>query len=659
MQKALMQILSEKTGIHNPSVLKDGKIVQSGRYEDLITDPNEQVNTNDGECNSTAKPTPVSQAELIEEYSPCSIQYDKLAKSNEEEVVRGRVNWNVYSTFITAAYKGGLVPVILLCQILFQGLQMGSSYWIAWATEEEGRVSHKQLMGYFVLLSGGSCVFILRRTTFLSSIAIETAQQMFLSMIKSVFRAPISFFDFTPSSRILSRSSTDQSTVDMDIPYRLAGLVFALIHLLSIIFLMSHVAWQVFLVFVAVIAISCWYQAYYISTARELARMVGIRKAPILHHFSESMVGAPTIRCFNQESRFHDKVLSLVNDYSRVTFHNIAAMEWLSVRINFLFNLVFFIVLVILVMLPRSAIDPSLSGLAATYGLNMNVLQAWIIWNLCNVENKMISVERILDFTRLPSEAPLVIDDCRPELDWPSEGFIQFENLHVRYSPASPMVLKGINCTIPAKMKVGVVGRTGSGKSTLIQALFRVVEPAHGCILIDGIDVCKLGLKDLRSRLSIIPQDPTLFQGTVRTNLDPLEEHSDHKIWEVLNKCHGLVIAEDGENWSVGQRQLVCLARVLLQRRRILVLDEATASVDTATDNMIQKTVREQTSECTVITVAHRIPTVIDNDLVLVLDQGKIIEYDSPAELLKDNSTAFSKLVKEFLRRSSKDFDEI
>ncbi|XP_021854515.1 putative ABC transporter C family member 15 [Spinacia oleracea] len=700
-KKALMQMLSEKTVVYITHqleflgaadvvlVMKDGRIIQSGRYEDLIRDSEgelvrqmdahqkslEQVDTNDSECNqnSTAKSSSSSVSQdLIEENSSCSIQYDKLAKTNDEEAIRGRVNWNVYSTFITAAYRGALVPVILLCQILFQGLQIGSSYWLAWATEEEDRVSHKRLMTVFVLLSGGSCVFILGRTIFLSTIAIETAQQMFLSMIKSVFRAPISFFDFTPTSRILSRSSTDQSTVDMDIPYRLAGLVFALIQLLSIIFLMSRVAWQIILIFVAVIAISCWYQAYYITTARELARMVGIRKAPILHHFSESMVGSPTIRCFNQEGRFYEKILSLVNDYSRVTFHNIAAMEWLSVRINFLFNVVFFVVLVILVMLPRSAIDPSMSGLAVTYGLNMNVLQAWIIWNLCNVENKMISVERILEFARLPSEAPSVIEHCRPESDWPTEGFIQFENLHVRYSPDLPMVLKGITSTIPAKMKVGVVGRTGSGKSTLIQALFRVVEPSQGRILIDGVDVCMLGLKDLRSRLSIIPQDPTLFQGNVRFNLDPLEEHSDQEIWEVLNKCHGLAsvirqdarlldapVAEDGENWSLGQRQLVCLGRVLLQRRRILVLDEATASVDTATDNIIQKTVREETSGCTVITVAHRIPTVIDNDLVLVLDQGKIAEYDSPSELLKDGSTAFSKLVKEFLRRSSKHFDEI
>ncbi|KAL9226300.1 hypothetical protein vseg_002130 [Gypsophila vaccaria] len=697
-KRCLMEMLSEKTVVYVTHqlefldasdivlVMKDGKIIQSGKYEDLIIDPNgelvsqmtahkkslEQVNSNDRGNSSTNKTVPGVPVSLIEENFAGLIQYDGVQKRNEEETLRGRVNWSVYSKFVLAAYKGALVPVILLCQILFQGLQMCSSYWIAWATEKEGRVSNTQLIGYFLLFSGGSCVFILGRTVFLSTIAIKTAHSMFHDMISSVFGAPISFFDFTPSSRILTRTSTDQSTVDMDIPYRLAGLVFALIQLVSIIVLMSQVAWQVMLIFIAVIAISCWYQSYYITTARELARMVGVRKAPLLHHFSESMMGSSTIRCFNQEDRFLQTVLKLVNDYSRVTFHNIAAIEWLSMRINLLFNLAFFVVLIILVMMPSSAIDPSLSGLAATYGLNMNVLQAWIIWNLCNVENKMISVERILEFTRLPREAPLVINDSRPKPDWPSRGCIQLENVHIRYSPALPMVLKGITCTIPATMKVGVVGRTGSGKSTLIQALFRVVEPSQGRILIDGLDIHKIGLKDLRSKLSIIPQDPTLFQGTVRANLDPLQEHSDHEIWEVLNKCHGLAaivkqnhrlldapVAEDGENWSVGQRQLVCLARVLLQKRRILVLDEATASVDTATDNLIQKTLKDETSECTVITVAHRIPTVIDNDLVLVLDQGKVAEYNSPSELLKDSSSAFSKLVQEFLHRSSRKRDEM
>ncbi|KAM0877998.1 hypothetical protein ACQ4PT_035143 [Festuca glaucescens] len=392
--------------------------------------------------------------------------------------------------------------------------------------------------------------------------------------------------------------------------------------------------------------------------------MVGIRKAPVLHHFSETVSGAATIRCFNQGEKFFTKTLALIDDYTRITFHNSATVEWLCIRINFLFNLVFFVMLVILVSLPRDTIDPSLAGLAATYGLNLNVLQAWVIWNLCHVENKMISVERILQFSTIPSEPPLVIENCRPRETWPWCGEIQIEALQIQYSPEMPMVLKGISCTFPGEKKIGVVGRTGSGKSTLIQALFRVVEPSAGRILIDGVDISLLGVHDLRRRLSIIPQEPTLFQGTVRANLDPLQQHLDTEIWEVLRKCRleeivrednrllDAPVVEDGGNWSVGQRQLVCLARVLLMRKKILVLDEATASVDTATDNIIQKTIRQETDNCTVITIAHRIPTVIDSDLVLVLGEGKILEFDSPENLLRDESSAFSKLVMEFVGRS-------
>ncbi|KAL3501061.1 hypothetical protein ACH5RR_035510 [Cinchona calisaya] len=690
-KECLMKLLNTKTVIYVTHqlefldaadlvlVVKDGRIVQSGKYQDLIADPKgelvQQMAAHTKTLDQVTTPQKCycivkgyhqdNNSEVTEEkFEDFSMSSRLLERNQKEKTESGRVKWHVYLTFISSAYKGMLVPVILLCQVLFQVLQMVSNYWIAWGTDGEGRATSKQLIGIFVLLSAGSSLFILARAFLLSTIAIETAQRLFLGMTSAIFRAPLSFFDSTPSSRILSRSSTDQSIVDTDIPYRLAGLAFALIQLLSIIVLVSQVAWQVFFLFLIILAISIWYQAYYITSARELARMVGVQKAPILHHFSESATGAVTIRCFNQENRFLKKNLDLIDDYSRVVFYNSATMEWLCVRINFLFNLVFFLLLVILVNIPRSAIDPSLAGLAATYALNLNVLQAWVIWNLCNVENKMISVERILQFTNIPSEAPLVIDNCTPHCEWPLHGRIEIENLHMQYSPTLPRVLKGITCTFPAGKKIGIVGRTGSGKSTLIQALFRVVEPSDGRILIDGLDICKIGLQDLRSKLSIIPQDPTLFQDTIRCNLDPLQQYSDQDIWEVLHKCHlaeivkqdqrllDAPVAEDGENWSVGQRQLVCLARALLQKRRVLVLDEATASVDTLTDNLIQKTIREETSRCTVLTVAHRIPTVIDNDLVLVLGEGTVIEYDAPTQLLDDNSSAFSNLVTEFLRRS-------
>ncbi|KAI3467660.1 hypothetical protein Pfo_024323 [Paulownia fortunei] len=690
-KKCLMQLLHKKTVVYVTHqldfldasdlvlVMKDGRIVESGKYQDLISNPDgeliRQMAAHSKSLNQVKPPKSISlaksyhQAKQIEVTEVKFVDLSRSSRVSErslhEETESGRVKWRVYATFVTSAYKGALVPIILLCQVLFQVLQMASNYWIAWGSEKDDSVTKEHLIEIFALLSGGSSFFILGRAILLSTIAIETAQRLFLGMITSVFRAPLLFFDSTPSSRILNRSSTDQSIADTDIPYRLAGLAFALIQLLSIVVLMSQVVWQVFFLFLIVFAISIWYQAYYITTARELARMVPIQQAPILHHFSESIAGATVIRSFNQEDRFWKKNVDLIDNYSRVAFHNSGTMEWLCVRINFLFNLVFFLLLIILVSLPKSAIDPSMAGLAATYGLNLNVLQAWVIWNLCNVENKMISVERILQFTGIPSEAPLLIEDCRPETDWPLNGRIEVENLHVQYNPVLPRVLKGVTCTFPGKKKIGVVGRTGSGKSTLIQALFRVVEPSEGRIVIDGIDISKIGLQDLRSRLSIIPQDPILFQGTLRTNLDPLQEHSDQEMWEVLHKCHfaenvkqderllDAPVAEDGGNWSVGQRQLVCLARVLLQRRRILVLDEATASVDTATDNLIQKTIREETNGCTVITVAHRIPTVVDNDLVLVLGEGKVIEYDSPAQLLGDSNSAFSSLVMEFLRRSS------
>lgn len=608
------------------------------------------------------------QNEVTEDKAPRinENRFEQIVKEEERET--GKVKMQVYSSFITAAYKGALVPIILAAHILFQVLQIGSNCWMAWATpptqDQKSTVSNKVLILVYIVLAVGSSMCVLVRSLLLSIAALETAQRLFTAMLTCIFHAPMSFFDSTPTGRILNRASTDQSTVDTDIPYRLGGLAFAVIQLLGIATIISLVAWQVFIVLIPVTAISLWYQHYYISSARELARLVGIRKAPIIHHFAESLTGAAIIRSFNQETRFMNTNLCLNDYYSKLSFHNNGAMEWLCLRLNFLSNLVFLAALTFLVSLPNGTIDPSLAGLAVTYGLNLNVVQAWVIWNLCNVENKMISVERIMQYSNIPSEAPLLIDSSRPNHNWPSRGTIVLQNLEVRYGPHLPFVLKGITCEFPGGEKIGIVGRTGSGKSTLLQVLFRIVEPTGGRIAIDGVDISKIGLHDLRSKLSIIPQDPILFEGTIRSNMDPLEEHSDTEIWEALNKCQigqalcsrreklDTLVTENGENWSVGQRQLLCLGRALLKHSRILVMDEATASVDTATDTIIQHIIQSESHGCTVITIAHRIPTVIDSDKVLVLNEGKIVEYDSPAKLLEDESSSFAKLVSEFSARS-------
>ncbi|XP_042486083.1 ABC transporter C family member 3-like [Macadamia integrifolia] len=679
-------------------VMRGGKITQVGKYEEILnsgTDFMELVGAHKkalAALNSTSRvvfsenlvtreevgTTRNSENAFQEEEEKRELINAKTEKVvgkerqlvQEEEREKGRVGLSVYWKYITMAYKGALVPLILLGQILFQLLQIASNYWMAWATpvskDVKPHVRGSTLIFVYVILALVSSLCVLVRSTLTATVGYKTATLLFNKMHLCIFRAPMSFFDSTPSGRILNQASTDQSAVDTSIPFQIGTFAFTMIQLFGIIAVMSQVAWQVFIVFIPVIAICLWYQQYYITTARELARLVGVCKAPIIQHFAESMSGSTTIRSFDQEQRFMETNLKLIDGYSRPKFHTGGAMEWLCFRLDMLSSLAFAFSLFFLILMPKGVINPGIAGLAVTYGLNLNMLQAWVIWNLCNLENNIISVERILQYTCIASEPPLVTEVNRLDCDWPSHGNVDIVNLQIRYAPHLPLVLRGLTCTFPGGMKVGIVGRTGSGKSTLIQALFRIVEPAAGHIVIDGVDISKIGLHNLRSRLSIIPQDPIMFEGTVRNNLDPIEEYTDGQIWEALDRCQlgdevrekeeklDSAVTENGENWSMGQRQLVCLGRVLLKRSKILVLDEATASVDTATDNLIQHTLRQQFSGSTVITIAHRITSVLDSDMVLLLDHGLIMEYDSPAKLLENKSSSFAKLVAEYTQRNPK-----
>lgn len=390
-------------------------------------------------------------------------------------------------------------------------------------------------------------------------------------------------------------------------------------------------------------------------------RINGTTKSLVANHLSESISGAMTIRAFEQENRFFAKCVDFIDRNASPFLHIFIVNEWLILRMESMSAAVLSSMALVMVLLPSGSFSSGFIGMALSYGLSLNLSLIFSIQNQCTLANSIISVERLNQYMGITSEAPEVIEDNRPMPNWPLAGRVEIQDLKIRYRPNTPIVLDGLSCIFCGGSKIGIVGRTGSGKTTLIGALFRLVEPSSGKILIDSIDITTIGIHDLRSRLAIIPQDPTLFNGTVRYNLDPLGQYTDQEIWVVLEKCQlreavlekkeqGLdsLVVEDGSNWSMGQRQLFCLCRALLRRSQILVLDEATASMDNATDAIIQKTIREEFADSTVITVAHRIPTVMDSTMVLAISDGKLVEFDSPKNLMQRDGSLFQKLVEEY-----------
>nr|CAE04330.3 OSJNBb0016D16.21 [Oryza sativa Japonica Group] len=406
-------------------------------------------------------------------------------------------------------------------------------------------------------------------------------------------------------------ASIDQSVLDLETASTLSESTFSVMQFLGTILIISYVSWPVLIIFIPSILICIRYQRYYSLTATELARLSGIQKAPILHHFGETFYGAAIIRAFRQEDRFYRSNLSLLDNHSRPWFHLMAAVEWLSFRMNLLCNFVFGFSLVLLVRLPQGFVNPSIGGLVVMYAWNLNTQLSEATRNISRAEANMISVERILQYTKLPSEAPTITEGSKPPMAWPEFGMISISNLEVRYAEHLPSVLKNITCVIPAEKT-----------------------------------------------------DPVMFDGTIRGNLDPMNEYPDSRIWEVVDKCQlgnvvrstekklDEIVIENGDNWSMGQRQLFCLGRILLRKSKILVLDEATASVDSATDRIIQEIIRQEFKDCTVLAIAHRMNTVIDSDLILVLGEGSILEYDTPTKLLQREDSTFSKLTKEYSQQS-------
>ncbi|EFJ19393.1 hypothetical protein SELMODRAFT_111113 [Selaginella moellendorffii] len=582
---------------------------------------------------------------------PAEIQQKLEEPEAAEQRECGSVSGGVYWAYLTSVYRGALIPVILVSLAIYQGLQAAATWEVA-----RPRTSKAKLVMVFGLLSLGSSLASLCRVLLVAVVGLKTSQKFFLGMYRSVFLAPMSFFDTTPIGRILNRASTDQTSVDISVPLRLSELAGYMTELVTIIVIVSFVSWHVLPVFAFLASVAYCLQRYYIKTIRELPRLMEIQRAPIVHHFEESLSGLATIRAFHREPQFLERLFHLVDVNNRPQFHNFASMEFLALRIGVLADVFFCALMLLLVASPKS---PGSAGVAVTYALSLTTVLTWTLWSRVDTEKRIISAERLLQYTQLHYQSPRRGKHVQPAEDWPQLGTLELKEVKVRYKPSAPMALCGISCKFPAGKKVGILGRTGSGKSTLVQAIFRTVELTSGQILIDSLDISAVDVHLLRSKLSIIPQDPVLFEGSIRYNLDPLSTFSDDRIWEVLRKCElmtavaskgaGLdsLVSGDGENWSMGQRQLLCLGRVLLKQSRIVVLDEATASIDSATERIIQTRIAENFQECTVVTIAHRLATILSNtDLVAVLQNGKLVEFDTPPVLSSNPSSAFATLLR-------------
>jgi ATP-binding cassette subfamily C (CFTR/MRP) protein 1 len=389
-----------------------------------------------------------------------------------------------------------------------------------------------------------------------------------------------------------------------------------------------------------------------------------ISRSPLFAFFSETLTGTSTIRAYGETKRFEVENEKKLDVNNMAYFCQLCSQRWLSIRLEVIGSIVIaFVGLFCIVgklMNNFLNVDGGLAGLVLTYALQITRNMNWAVRSFTDTEASMNSVERILHYCeKIEQEAAFELPENKPPQDWPQTGNISFRNIWMKYRQDLDYVLKGLNAEIYGAEKIGIVGRTGAGKSSLMTVLFRLVELDKGSIVIDGTDISTIGLHDLRSKLSIIPQDAVLFSGTVRFNLDPFNEYSDKEIWLALERAHmkatveslplqlSEMVAEYGENFSVGQRQLFCLARAILRQTKVLLLDEATASVDLKTDALIQQTVRQEFADRTVLTIAHRLNTIIDSDRIMVLDQGELVEFDTPKKLLDKSDGIFTSLCKQ------------
>ncbi|XP_055346997.1 multidrug resistance-associated protein 1-like [Paramacrobiotus metropolitanus] len=584
----------------------------------------------------------------------------------------GSVKWNVYMMYLKHMTYGASF-VIILFYAAFNGVAVGTNVWLGeWSNDSyipERRNSTEwrdYRLGIYGALGAIQGIFVFMSALVLAYGQIRASRNLHQNMLVRILHAPMAFFDTTPLGRIVNRFSKDVDTVDTMLPMNIRMWLNCVFSVLSTVVVIIY---SVPLFATVILPLGIFYyfvQRFYIATSRQLKRLESVSRSPIYSHFQESVTGTMVIVATKQTERFIHDNENRVDTNNASYYPNIASQRWLAVRLESVGNLIVFFAAFFAVITRdwkdadgKHWVDPKDMGLAVSYAMTVTQTLNWMVRMTSELETNVVSVERIKEYTEIPMEADWIIDGKRPPQNWPQTGAIDFNDYQTRYRPGLDLVLRGVKANIQPREKIGIVGRTGAGKSSLTLALFRIIEPAGGSIVIDGIDIFTMGLHDVRSHLTIIPQEPVLFSGTLRLNLDPFNAYSDEDVWMALENSHlkrfvsslpdGLqhAVAEGGENLSVGQRQLICLARALLRKTKILVLDEATAAVDLETDDLIQRTIRDKFADCTILTIAHRLNTIMDSTRIMVLDQGKIKELDSPENLLRDRNTIFYGLAKD------------
>ncbi|XP_024411181.2 ATP-binding cassette sub-family C member 2 [Desmodus rotundus] len=578
------------------------------------------------------------------------VKGQKLTK--KEFIQTGKVKFSIYLKYLQAVGWYSIFFIILAYVINSVAL-IGSNLWLsAWTNDSKTYngtnypASQRDMrVGVYGALGLAQGIFVLIANFWSIHGFAHASNLLHKQLLNNILRAPMSFFDTTPIGRIVNRFSGDISTVDDTLPMSLRSWILCFLGIISTL-VMICMATPVFIIIIiplGIIYVSV--QMFYVATSRQLRRLDSVTRSPLYSFFSETVSGLSVIRAFQHQQRFlkHNEVL--IDTNQKCVFSWIISNRWLAVRLELVGNLIVFFSSLMMVIY-RDTLSGDTVGFVLSNALNITQTLNWLVRMTSEIETNIVAVERITEYINLENEAPWVTDK-RPPAGWPSKGEIQFHNYQVRYRPELDLVLKGITCDIKSQEKIGVVGRTGAGKSSLTNSLFRILEAAGGQIIIDGVDIASIGLHDLREKLTIIPQDPILFSGSLRMNLDPFNHYSDEEIWKALELAHlksfveslqlGLSheLTEAGDNLSIGQRQLLCLARALLRKSKILIMDEATAAVDLETDRLIQTTIQQEFSHCTTITIAHRLHTIRDSDKVMVLDNGKIVEYGSPEELLE------------------------